>query len=234
MNIFSVVLLLFSWQWESGMSRWENSLVVSAHTRVHVVGQLPGMATPSVFVPRVSHSHSLPLWETLQSKQSLLKYSLSLGFTPLFHLDLILGLEHWAYAGVNLLVAGQTFAWLASGSFTKCQKWKHSQITNAAASCPVKWLSISNPFLVCGGDGFTQSAFDGLSHFFPVCSESFEESYLICVFLLSLCTWGFVFTILCYSLFCFLFFLFEINYWKIVFYLLLLFIWSIISIFCSP
>ena len=75
---------------------------------------------------------------------------------------------------------------------------------------------------------------DGLSHLCPVCSEGFEESYLICVFLLSICTWGFVFTILCYSLFCFLFFLFERNYWKIVFYLLLFFIWSIISIFCFP
>ena len=151
MNIFSVVLFLFSWQWESGMSRWENSLVVSAHTSVHVVGQLLGMAATGVCVPRVSHSHSLPLWETLQSKQSLLKFSLSLGFTPLFQLELILGTEHWAYAGVNLLVAGKPFAWFASGSFTKCQKWKHSQITNAAASCPAKRLSISNHSLCVEG-----------------------------------------------------------------------------------
>ena len=66
------------------------------------------------------------------------------------------------------------------------------------------------------------------------CSRSFEESYLICVFFLSICTWGFVFTILCYSLFWFLFFLFERQYWKIDFYLLLCFIWSIISIFRFP
>ena len=72
---------------------------------------------------------------------------------------------------------------------------------------------------------------DGLSHLCPVCSEGFEESYLICDFLLSICTWGFVFTILCYSLFCFLFFLFERNYWKIVFYLLLFFIWNISILF---
>ena len=133
------------------MYRWEVSLVVSAHTSVHVVGQLPGMAATSVCVPRVSHSHSLPLWETLQDKQSLLEFSLSLGFTPLFQLELILGTEHWAYAGVNLLVAGQTFAWFASGSFTKRQKWKHSQITNAAASCPAKRLSISNLSLCVEG-----------------------------------------------------------------------------------
>ena len=41
-------------------------------------GQLPGMAATSVCVPRVNHSHSLPLWETLQGKQSLLKFGLSL------------------------------------------------------------------------------------------------------------------------------------------------------------
>ena len=105
-------------------------------------GQLPAMAATSVYVPRVSHSHSLPLWETLQGKQSVLKLDLSLGFTSLFHLELILGTEHWAYAGVNLLVAGKSFAWFASASFTKCQKLKHSQITNAAASCPIKWLFI--------------------------------------------------------------------------------------------
>ena len=38
---------------------------------------------------------------------------------------------------------------------------------------------------MCGGDGFTQSTFDGLSHFCPVYSGSFEESYLIGVFLFS-------------------------------------------------
>ena len=63
---------------------------------------------------------------------------------------------------------------------------------------------------MCGEDGFTQSTFDGLSHFCLVCSGGFEESYLICVFLLFICTWGFVFTILCYSLFCFLFF----SFWE--------------------
>ena len=192
------------------------------------------MAATSVCVPRVSHSHSLPLWETLQDKQSLMKFSLSLGFTPLFHLDLILGLEHWAYAGVNLLVAGQTFVWFSSGSFTKCQKWKHSQITNAAASCPGKWLSISN--LSCVWRGWI----------YPVYLW-WPQSLLPCVF----CKlWRIIFnmcllTLYMYLGFCFhsfvlfitllsIFFFFETNYWKIVFYLLLFFIWSIVSIFCFP
>ena len=66
MNIFSVVFFLISERWESVMCRWENSLVVRAHTCVHVVGLGPGNAATSVCVP--SHSHSLPLWGTLQDR----------------------------------------------------------------------------------------------------------------------------------------------------------------------
>ncbi|XP_042545276.1 renalase isoform X2 [Dipodomys spectabilis] len=43
----------------------------------------------------------------------------------------------------------------------KCQKWRHSQVTNAAAKYPGQMTLHCNPFLVCGGDGFTQSNFDG-------------------------------------------------------------------------
>ena len=125
MNIFPVVLFLISWRWKSGMYKWENSLWCLLTPVYMWQGQLPGMAATSVCVPRVSQSHSLPLWETLQGKQSVLKLDFSLGFTPLFHLELILVTEHWAYAGANLLVAGKSFAWFASGNFTKCQKWKH-------------------------------------------------------------------------------------------------------------
>ncbi|XP_054428781.1 renalase [Pteronotus mesoamericanus] len=44
---------------------------------------------------------------------------------------------------------------------TKCQKWRHSQVTNAAAKYPGQMTLHLKPFLVCGGDGFTQSNFDG-------------------------------------------------------------------------
>ena len=120
-------------------------LVVSAP---HVVGAAPGNGCHQCLCPR----RSLPLWETLQDKQSVLKLDFSLEFTPLFYLELKLGTEHWAYAGANLLAAGKSFTWFASASFTKCQKWKHSQISNAAAaSSPVKWLLFSNLFLCVEG-----------------------------------------------------------------------------------
>ncbi|XP_010994573.2 renalase [Camelus dromedarius] len=44
---------------------------------------------------------------------------------------------------------------------TKCQKWRHSQVTKAAANYPGQMTLHHKPFLVCGGDGFTQSNFDG-------------------------------------------------------------------------
>nr|KAF6304278.1 renalase, FAD dependent amine oxidase [Myotis myotis] len=44
---------------------------------------------------------------------------------------------------------------------TKCQKWRHSQVTNAAANSPGQMTLHLKPLLVCGGDGFTHSNFDG-------------------------------------------------------------------------
>nr|XP_044997897.1 renalase isoform X2 [Jaculus jaculus]XP_044997898.1 renalase isoform X2 [Jaculus jaculus] len=44
---------------------------------------------------------------------------------------------------------------------TQCQKWRYSQVTNAVANCPGQMTLHLNPLLVCGGDGFTQSNFDG-------------------------------------------------------------------------
>ncbi|KAM6184821.1 renalase [Rhynchocyon petersi] len=44
---------------------------------------------------------------------------------------------------------------------TICQKWRYSQVTKAAANCPGQMTLHQKPFLVCGGDGFTQSNFDG-------------------------------------------------------------------------
>ncbi|XP_036294376.1 renalase isoform X1 [Pipistrellus kuhlii] len=44
---------------------------------------------------------------------------------------------------------------------TKCQKWRHSQVTNPAANSPGQMTLHRKPLLVCGGDGFTHSNFDG-------------------------------------------------------------------------
>ena len=183
-------------------------------------------------VRRVSHSHSLPLWETLQGKQSLLKFGLSLGFTPLFHLDLILGLEHLAYAGVNLLVAGQTFAWfpqavlpnVRNGNTHRLQMLLPAVLLNDSPS-----LTFS-----CVWRGWIYSVYLWwpqsllLCVFWKLWRTRFNMCLLTLYMFLGFCFHNFVLFIILLSIF------FETNYWKIVFYLLLFFIWSIVSIFFFP
>ncbi|KAI7797181.1 putative renalase, partial [Triplophysa rosa] len=43
----------------------------------------------------------------------------------------------------------------------KCQKWRYSQVTRSVVDCPGQMTLLSQPLLVCGGDGFTHSNFDG-------------------------------------------------------------------------
>ncbi|KAM9462421.1 renalase isoform 1-T1 [Clarias gariepinus] len=43
----------------------------------------------------------------------------------------------------------------------KCQKWRYSQVTRSVAGCPGQMTLLAKPLLVCGGDGFTHSNFDG-------------------------------------------------------------------------
>ncbi|XP_051530609.1 renalase isoform X1 [Myxocyprinus asiaticus] len=43
----------------------------------------------------------------------------------------------------------------------KCQKWRYSQVTRSVADCPGQMTLLSQPLLVCGGDSFTHSNFDG-------------------------------------------------------------------------
>ena len=158
------------------------------------------MAAPSVWIPRVSHPPGF--WETLQDKQSHQKLCLPLTFTPLFHLELILGTKHWAYAGVNL-AAENLSPGLPQPVATKFQKWRHSQVKNVVASCPVKLFFISNLSLCVEGIDFLSPNL--MAQSLPsVYSRSFKELYLVLVFLFSPDTlWGFV--SLCYWLFSFLF-----------------------------
>ncbi|KAF7705212.1 renalase isoform X1 [Silurus meridionalis] len=43
----------------------------------------------------------------------------------------------------------------------KCQKWRYSQVTRSVTDCPGQMTLLAKPLLVCGGDGFTHSNFDG-------------------------------------------------------------------------
>ncbi|XP_073404307.1 renalase isoform X2 [Dendrobates tinctorius] len=54
---------------------------------------------------------------------------------------------------------------LPQPKYVKCHKWRYSQVTEAFPDCPGQITLHSKPFLLCGGDGFTHSNFDG-------CTES--------------------------------------------------------------
>ncbi|NXX06651.1 RNLS Renalase, partial [Larus smithsonianus] len=43
----------------------------------------------------------------------------------------------------------------------KCQKWRYSQVTKAVPNSPGQMILHTQPLLICGGDGFTCSNFDG-------------------------------------------------------------------------
>ncbi|KAL0984129.1 hypothetical protein UPYG_G00137480 [Umbra pygmaea] len=43
----------------------------------------------------------------------------------------------------------------------KCHKWRYSQVTSSVADCPGQMTLLPQPLLVCGGDSFTHSNFDG-------------------------------------------------------------------------
>ncbi|XP_062927698.1 renalase isoform X2 [Mobula hypostoma] len=48
---------------------------------------------------------------------------------------------------------------------TKCHKWRYSQVTDAVSIIPGQMTLNTQPLLICGGDSFTHSNFDG-------CTES--------------------------------------------------------------
>uniref|UniRef100_A0A8C3MS38 Amine oxidase domain-containing protein n=1 Tax=Geospiza parvula TaxID=87175 RepID=A0A8C3MS38_GEOPR len=50
---------------------------------------------------------------------------------------------------------------LPKPSSIKCQRWRYSQVTRAVPNCPGQMILHTQPLLICGGDGFTRSNFDG-------------------------------------------------------------------------
>ncbi|XP_071317955.1 renalase isoform X2 [Trachinotus anak] len=43
----------------------------------------------------------------------------------------------------------------------KCQKWRYSQVLTSVPDCPGHMTVLDRPLLVCGGDAFSHSNFDG-------------------------------------------------------------------------
>ncbi|XP_053779161.1 renalase isoform X2 [Desmodus rotundus] len=92
--------------------------------------------------------------------------SSAVGPSLVIHTTVAFGVEHLEHSteDVQELIFQQLeniLPGLPQPVATKCQKWRHSQVTSAAAKYPGQMTLHLDPALVCGGDGFTRSSFDG-------------------------------------------------------------------------
>ncbi|TSK14633.1 Renalase [Bagarius yarrelli] len=88
------------------------------------------------------------------------------GSSVVAHTSVPFGMEHLEQATENvqaiiLQELQKVMPGLPEPESMKCQKWRYSQVTRSVADCPGQMTLLAKPLLVCGGDGFTHSNFDG-------------------------------------------------------------------------
>ncbi|XP_036779952.2 renalase isoform X2 [Manis pentadactyla] len=109
---------------------------------------------------------TMPVPQILQLQGDIVNESSEIGPSLVIHTTVPFGVTYLEHStdDVQELIFQQLeniLPGLPQPIATKCQKWRHSQVTNAAANHPGHMTLHLKPFLVCGGDGFTQSSFDG-------------------------------------------------------------------------
>ncbi|XP_053167027.1 renalase isoform X2 [Hemicordylus capensis] len=92
--------------------------------------------------------------------------SSDIGPSVVVHTSVPFGTEHleWDKEKVQQLILEQLeeiIPSLPKPASIKCQRWRYSQVTKAFPDCPGRITLHTKPFLVCGGDGFIHSNFDG-------------------------------------------------------------------------
>nr|XP_029541367.1 LOW QUALITY PROTEIN: renalase-like [Oncorhynchus nerka] len=88
------------------------------------------------------------------------------GPSMVVHISVPFGVKHLEEAKeqvepIILVKLNKLLPGLPQPDSIKCQKWRYSQVTSSVADCPGQMTPLSQPLLVCGGDGFTHSNFDG-------------------------------------------------------------------------
>ncbi|NXG57675.1 RNLS Renalase, partial [Hemiprocne comata] len=89
-----------------------------------------------------------------------------IGLSVVVHTTVTFGREHLDSdpAEVQQLILShleQVVPALPQPASIKCQKWRYSQVTKAVPNCQGQMILHTQPLLICGGDGFTHSNFDG-------------------------------------------------------------------------
>ncbi|XP_019594464.1 renalase isoform X3 [Rhinolophus sinicus] len=109
---------------------------------------------------------TMPVPQILQLQGDIANASSEIGPSLVIHTTVPFGVTHLEHSveDVQELIFQQLetiLPGLPQPVATKCQKWRYSQVTHAAANYPGQMTLHCKPFLVCGGDGFTHSNFDG-------------------------------------------------------------------------
>ncbi|XP_015279449.1 PREDICTED: renalase-like [Gekko japonicus] len=89
-----------------------------------------------------------------------------IGPSVVVHTSVPFGIEHleWNIEKVQQLILEHLrgiIPVIPEPESVKCQRWRYSQVTKAFLGCPGQITLHTQPFLVCGGDGFIHSNFDG-------------------------------------------------------------------------
>ncbi|XP_059707049.1 renalase isoform X4 [Haemorhous mexicanus] len=109
---------------------------------------------------------TMPVPQILQLQGDIVSKSPEVGPSVVVHTTVTFGSEHLDSdpAEVQQIILShlqRIMPSLPQPSSIKCQRWRYSQVTRAVPNCPGQMILHTQPLLICGGDGFTRSNFDG-------------------------------------------------------------------------
>ncbi|XP_032047347.1 renalase isoform X2 [Aythya fuligula] len=109
---------------------------------------------------------TIPVPQILQLQGDIVNKSPEIGPSVVVHTTVTFGSEHLDSdpAEVQQLILSHLESIMPSlpkPASVKCQKWRYSQVTKSVPNCPGHMILHTQPLLICGGDGFTCSNFDG-------------------------------------------------------------------------
>ncbi|XP_055031548.1 renalase isoform X3 [Misgurnus anguillicaudatus] len=109
---------------------------------------------------------TMPVPQILQLQGDVGSSSKDFGPSVVVHTSVPFGLQHLEeekdeVQTVILKELEKVMPGLPQPESIKCQKWRYSQVTRSVVDCPGQMTLLSKPLLVCGGDGFMHSNFDG-------------------------------------------------------------------------
>ncbi|KAM9188338.1 renalase isoform 2-T2 [Mergus octosetaceus] len=109
---------------------------------------------------------TIPVPQILQLQGDIVNKSPEIGPSVVVHTTVTFGSEHLDSdpAEVQQLILSHLESIMPSlpkPASVKCQKWRYSQVTKSVPNCLGHMILHTQPLLICGGDGFTCSNFDG-------------------------------------------------------------------------